>query len=505
MIRGTENARGTAVIRWSGQYLAVTPACNRMLEALCSARHVAVEDTASGCRTGKAFEPLFRRGLLPEGKPAVVCSVALEPVVRKVLAEEGLTVQDLGRPRTPLPNAQHGPRTGLDPMDEQLLTLIGQHDRALVRYDPACVDPIRLIAQIALAWPDRSLAVAAGHVQQVRAVRNQLRKHLPNVVAVISRDPIADESVGRVVVATYTGLGHTGVEVEKRDIVVALNAMEALGSQSRWCLDHAHEARIYGLLDMHAGLAPYDRDRLVELFGFQEVAVPQHGWQERPVQVVQQRTEGLPPLAKDLSTLAMKRAGIWRNTVRNEHIARTARLLQHGKGHKREPHFPAIAHLLQSRTIQQVVVLVENVEHGQALQQLLPDWALITGPNAQERGAEGEGKLSRSAKGGGKRPYALVTFAGLPGMSLKDVDVLLRADGGMGLPPLPDGDLIHPVAESPQPLVLIDIYDKHHPRLRSWAEKREAAYAERGWWPVGVGPVEARVEHFLKTRPGRMP
>jgi hypothetical protein len=130
------------------------------------------------------------------------------------------------------------------------LDMIRIKDRGLVRYLAPAVDPAWLIAQVALAWPNLTIAVVVTKIDQARSLRRRLSRYLPNIVAITSRDSAPDEQVGRVVVATYKGLGHTGIEIEKRNVVIALNAVEASRPGPLALLGYARRARMYGLLPL---------------------------------------------------------------------------------------------------------------------------------------------------------------------------------------------------------------------------------------------------------------
>jgi hypothetical protein len=86
-------------------------------------------------------------------------------------------------------------------------------------------------------------------------------------------------------------------------------------------------------------------------------------------------------------------------------------------------------------------------------------------------------------------------------VDLSSAGVLVRAEGGVGLPPLAPEQLVEPDDGPARPLLLLDFDDRHHPLLRRRAALRRRAYAERGWLAPGVDPVEARVQQFLDSRP----
>jgi hypothetical protein len=97
--------------------------------------------------------------------------------------------------------------------------------------------------------------------------------------------------------------------------------------------------------------------------------------------------------------------------------------------------------------------------------------------------------------------YAIATAAALGIVNLARVGTLIRASGGVGLPPLAKGDLAVYGSAAVGRLVLVDFADRHHPLLRRQSRLRHQAYVERGWFGAGVDPMEARVERFLANRP----
>jgi hypothetical protein len=154
-----------------------------------------------------------------------------------------------------------------------------------------------------------------------------------------------------------------------------------------------------------------------------------------------------------------------------------------------------------------VLVLVENVEHALALAPHLPGWPLLTGPHVCKEGLDAH---HLEALGRGKESWtvqpacAVVTTTAVQAVNLNDVDVLVRADGGVGLPPIPTAGLVVPNEQGDRPLLLVDLDDRHHPQLRKWSRTRKEAYLERGWLTPGVDPTRARVQRFLANRPGEV-
>jgi hypothetical protein len=240
------------------------------------------------------------------------------------------------------------------------------------------------------------------------------------------------------------------------------------------------------------------------LFGFTEVVIPKHGCREREVHVVSSPIRGGMKLPPALDGVRLKRRGLWHHSVRNRNIAKIARAFREGRREEIAKALPGIELALDGTALRDVLLLVENTEHGLALASLLPGWSLWTGENVHEDGlgAEHESLLHPPLNPFKTGPFtAIVTAEGVRNVDMNDVDVLIRADGGKGLPPLGASSLIE-LDQGPQrPMLLIDFHDRHHPALRKWSRRRHEAYEERGWHSPSHNPVLCRVERFVATRP----
>lgn len=90
----------------------------------------------------------------------------------------------------------------------------------------------------------------------------------------------------------------------------------------------------------------------------------------------------------------------------------------------------------------------------------------------------------------------IVTASGLG--KVRSLDVLIRADGGFGLPPLPHR--LTTCRDQNHPLLLVDMFDRHHRLLRRWSTNRREAYVEAGWNVAGI-ETNTALDQFLATRP----
>jgi hypothetical protein len=411
----------------------------------------------------------------------------MEPVVGRLLTNTGYRIIRTSNGPTDLPAPNVDQLRQLGAVDTEFLDTVRHHDRALVGYEPAMVQPALLIGQVARAYPKLTVAVGVSRITEARGLRDQLRRYLPDVVAVTG--DYMPPAIGRVVVGTYSALGAGAVELEHRDLVFALDAQEALGDRGLQCFSHACKARLFGFLAKDSTLSAYEGDMLRGLFGFRQMYVPRHNHHERRAEVTFYKVAGANLSRTQLDAAMLKREGIWTHELRNRRIARLAHQMTDGGG---------IAEGQQPMP-GGVAVLVENVEHAVALARYLPSWPVITARTVCNRG------LSLRQHGhlgvrGNPSNGAIITSRALQSVELDDIGVLIRADAGTGLTPLMDSQLVVSNAHPLPPLLVIDFNDRHHPELRRRTRCRRQGYAGRGWFAPGADPVEKRIEQFLAAR-----
>ena len=497
-------ARPVVTVERRGQAIVVQPPCAEVFAVLQTTKHVYASLHGLGCRTLKVARDLFT--VVDDfGGPQTILPAGLESVAMHLLERAGFEVsysnETLLPPRAiPLPDVVAARRLG--PVHRAMLELVHDHDRGLVRYKAGAVRPARLIAQVALAFPDMTIAVAAKRRADVRRLGRLLRKHLAGMVDVV--DGPAPKRLKRVVVTTFLGLGEPAVEIEKLDILIIPDAAEALEANARLAIPHAERATLFGFLEIGRHLAPYDLDWLGAVFGVEEIFIPRHGFIRRPVEVVAVKFAGGQRLATDLETVSIKVLAVWQHGLRNRRLAALARALANGDHQRLEAEYPAVSARLAGRAGPlKVAVLVENIEHALAIAERLPDWPIVAGFHVATVGLPSRlaGLLAqRKWDGAGTPTHAIVTMAMLERSGLEKLDVLVRGDGGQNVPPALDSIVIRASMSNRRPLLVVDLDDRHHPRLRQWARQRQTAYIERGWVVDSVGPT-TRVERFLASRP----
>lgn len=482
-----------------GRWLRVQPPCAGVLGALETVCRVAEDDGGHGYRVREQLEPLLHRG-------AVDSDAGLELIVWRLLQKAGYRVQRrwmAGKPRR-LPAPDVSRVHPLGPCDDQLFSFVRANHEGIIRYSRPRINLAWLIAQLALALPEATIAVATASKDAAERLVRQLRKWLPD--AGMATAKYCPQGFRRVIAATFFGLADPWVEVEKRDVVVVPDAREAISQRGRTALCPMDARfRLFGLLPAGCKLSPRERDRIVAIFGLKQIEIPRHGYHLRPIQTVMLPIEGGPHIPFDTGVLALKRQGIWTHPIRNRRIARLAEAIRKPDTCWLDQHAPAVGRAIQGEQCPHVTVLVEGVEHALALAERLPGWPIATGPEViadgldrQQRRQLIERHVEWSDSG-----HCIATTTGLATVNVAALDVIIWAGGGQHLPPLPKEMLACKAAMQQQPLLLVDFRDRHHPRLRRWSRQRMAAYAVAGWFPPGVDPLLARVDAFLAQRPRR--
>jgi hypothetical protein len=429
----------------------------------------------------------------------------LQPLVQAVLKRAGHQLRHTNSAANAWPEPDESQLKAFQDRDHSWLAAVKRHDRALVLIDKDQVKPALLAAQVALAWPEKTVTVAVARIEDARQLGRELSAYVPDTLVITSRNSSCRPA--RVRVATYAYLDSTAGDAAWFDVVICANALEALGESPRKFLCRAMRARLYGFIDRDGQPAPLERDLLACLFGFQQVVIPKHGSTERPVQLARCKVAGGPALSKQLDLLELKRQAIWHHPVRNRRVARIAKLLQNGRWaefqqllrHNRPTYAQPVAPVGMGNPT--VLIFVENVEHAMVLARLLPDSVLRCGSDVCHTGGP-LGQTGMLQPGPFTTNAATITTAmGLKEFDVGQIDVIIRADGGEGLLPLSRNSLIQPASEPAHPLLLVDFNDRHHPLFRRRSRQREKAYWKRGWCPAGLDPVMAKVAEFLARRP----
>lgn len=355
-----------------GQYLNIEPAVPDLKNYFFAFRHLPMDDKSHGMRVRKIPDLLVWQDKDGRGTDYSQCYAGLEPLVREVLETAGIDVILAGERPAELTEPRLAKLGDFDPIDTTVLDLVRRNDRGLIRYDAQHVCPARLIAQVALAWPRAKIVVAVTRADHAGVLRKELSAHLAKVSLFTGRrHPTRG---GRVVVATISQLGAGAIAIEHRDIYISVNPSELFagfhdagteGIKRLW------RARIYGLQADHVDVGPLERMWMTALFGITEVQVPRHGHKLVPTDVVLSRIFGGVRPPDQGQEEVIKRLGVWSHHVRNRRIARLFQILVRRDNRMLKKCFPEIARHMPGGINGRVGVLVENIEHGLALAELL--------------------------------------------------------------------------------------------------------------------------------------
>jgi hypothetical protein len=373
-----------------------------------------------------------------------------------------------------------------EPLDQHLLECVELHERALFEYDATHIDLAWIVAQIATAWPRARIAACVSDLRTGKRLQQRLGQC--GVSARLTHHGDGRVASQRVVITPYTMSAFWSADHVGWDIVICMDARRATALEPSRLLTHSGRARLYGLLAVGTHVSSRDVDLMRGLFGFRRVALPRHGHVEIPVEVAFTRITG-GPRDHGFDVVNLKRRVIWHNSVRNRRLVRLAGRFAHGDQRAVAAMCAAGAPFLADRPGPcNVVILTESEEHHQRLIQEL-------------RRPQHQLPLRT---GFGREPHVRVkTFETAKEITWPLVDVLIRADGGIDLPPYPEAHSLVTPCGADQRLLLVDVDDRDVPALRARSQRRKRGYMRRGWLPVGADPVAAQVDQFLADRIGR--
>ncbi|MBX7165134.1 MAG: hypothetical protein K1X74_02180 [Pirellulales bacterium] len=181
----------------------------------------------------------------------------------------------------------------------------------------------------------------------------------------------------------------------------------------------------------------------------------------------------VPAVLADRRTLTLdeKRAAIWHNTERNEQIRDF--VMEYRRSYRRPlsarwPLAPKLRATLEGlrRADSAAAIIVETVEHGRILQELLPDSALRS-------------LAPRVSSSKSERAFTICTqqFVERHGLS---ASLVIRADGPGAWP---CSDSVIKVHRRIRQLVVLDVLDVGPDRPAAWTrmDTRLSAYVRQGW------------------------
>ncbi len=434
-----------------------------------SARRTAVPAVRRGSSSGREYVP-----------------AGLADLAAELAARAGVPVERAGWPE----------RWATGGADFSTFTdAVAARSEVLVRYRPAVVDPVGLVADLCRAFPERRVLVGVTQVRDGHAAAAGLRRRGVDVALARGSGSMADVR-SRVWVATERGLRQPQLELNRADFVVLLDAVEGLGQLGRETLDGV-TGRLVGFVPADRRLSPFERDILLAYFGSHPLLVVRPGEAACDVRVAFVPIDSpRVPLAVDGDGL--RRDGVVRHPTRNRRLARLAARLVGGGDAGLRADFPHVAAVVGGRAVRRAVVLVDALDHAAELARLAPHAAVVAALGADVAGLRPlADRLVPAGANGTEVGLAIATPDALRDLRLGSGDVVIRADGGIGLPPGLTPAVL-PARHELSELLVVDADDGHHPELRRRSRRRQLAYADAGW---AIGPHDrAGAAGFLLTR-----
>jgi hypothetical protein len=472
----------------SGSGLLIRNAPADIRQCLSTTGHCLRRDRAGGSSVVCTERPLFRdlgsivdEDLIevPWGLVPVLAMLVDRPVPDEVLP----ALLELPEPMRCL---------GVDiPLAQQLA-----RSRSLTICHGNSVRPSAIIAQAAMAFPESPIIVSISNREEVLQIVRELRQ--AGIRAMSVYEPGHSDFQATVVVGPPLSHGYYN---HLATMIFTVGRRTALLKIGIVPITHSPHARQFLLLPKSTRLAPSEWDRVHALFGFSELVLPEIGLRQREVTVLWRRFRDRQLVINgEQSALHLKQNGIQLNKHRNQSIAKVAKLLAGDTlaGCSQTPPPPRLAAIRASTGI---VVLVEGIDHATQLAKYLPGWQLV----AHEEFLRAElhewerQVLSEPATFSTAKLRLIVTASGAGHVPWNAIDVVVRADGGVGAPPFRPEDLVVP-AHCNRPLHLVDFRDGHHQGLCRNTLSRQKAYEELGWFHVGRDSAHERARLFVKRR-----
>ncbi|TMJ00946.1 MAG: hypothetical protein E6G97_18610 [Alphaproteobacteria bacterium] len=461
-----------------------------LLCAQLSYAHKRYVHSSERSQTGGSAVEVTRKALFDRDEKGRLCTCAgFLRRVQRVLKESGCEAayQD----KTP-PARLEALRSDMDnvrrhfqfrPRQDEALQAILSHRSGVVEA-PTGFGKMVLLTMVCLALPEAKIDVTTDSVSVVENLEEFLARH----VKVGRVGGGACKTGERVTVYTADSLHRSPCDA---DIVLVDEAHELMADQAASRLQRYRFARMFGFTASPEGRFDGSDVRMEALFG---ETIFQLSYQEAvklglvvPI-MVDWRDPPIPrPSYVPTHDTEKKRRLIWANEARNKAVAEVARSFADDE---------------------QVLVLVDKVEHAIHLGACLPGWALVYGDREDKemdsyhkRGLVGEragmNKAKRRAirdaflKGDIKKVIATGVWS--RGVDFPELQVLIRADADTSrISSIQMPGRVSRITKliDKQVGLLVDFRDSFEPSLSRRADQRRGHYAKMGWeqvsWPSSL-------------------
>jgi len=486
-----------AMIRKSGPFIAVsqdgvaslTPNEYRILEnqlwytKLTFHYGAAAYDPHTGDRQSMSGE---RRKLYQyDNNGHFICQRGFYPRVRGLLEEAGYTITfvDTDPPVDPVIYTPDWDRIferfQLRAKQDECLAQIDMHDGGYIDAPPA-FGKTHVMAMVSSMYPRAKIDIVAKRKDVVGRIRDLLTRWVPSVGMVGG----GKKQKGRVTVYTADSLHHSDFDAH---IMLADEGHELMTDRLAKLLGNYHYSRNFAFSATPDTRLDNAHFRMEGIFGPCVFKMSQQEAEQAGlvspvfVQWIDVRLSH-NPIANIKTLVAQKRNGIWRNQYRNQVIAETARAFREGDD--------------------QVLILVDTVDHALHLRKLLPEAALCYSEGALTDGSkramfirngllDEDEQMTTALRNSLRhqfenREIKLVIATGVwsVGVSFDSLNVLIRADAGASETTniqLPGRVCRIDPSSGKQCGILIDFNDVWDTKFKGRAADRRRDYHKRGW------------------------
>jgi hypothetical protein len=224
-----------------------------------------------------------------DGEERIELPTAALPALERYLAELGARVHfEDHSPDNHLAEPCWVRLSNLRLLDVGLLNLVQDEPYGVIRVATERVSRARLIAQVALANPEKRIVVMEHRRDGCEKLAHEMGRF--EIIATAIHGKIRSPAFfGRVVVATPDYVEWFVINESDRVILIAHDASEVVLNPNAWrSVSSASRARLYGILPIASRLSPKQEVMLRAMFGFPELVIPCHGCVQRPVVVSQE-------------------------------------------------------------------------------------------------------------------------------------------------------------------------------------------------------------------------
>lgn len=376
-----------------------------------------------------------------------------------------------------------------------------------------------VLADIVTAFEGKRVAILGTKIEFLRRTEAHLRRTLPgrmgsNVPPILlahsRRRPPVRDGHSKPYVLLCTPSGTDGYHVETCDILVFLDARDALNFDAQYPLVRTFtQCPLFALHGLGDDYAPYDLDRIRRTFGFMQIDLHTNGRVRRPVSYALVRNNISPPIHRGVQNACngQNTSSRWpmgnpcvHDPAHNDRIKRIAAKIAHGDVLNPKNHRD-LRRALGGRHGEplNVAVLVDGLEHAETLGQRLSQWPILTGEQLPPGYTLGqlEGATNALEARPQLGPYQIVTRQGAKKYGADNIDVVIWASAGKPKGHIP-GDWLFSRHSADRPLIIVDFYHAYDREARQRSIHRIKELESRGIFRAGVAPELGLIERFLR-------